>query len=628
MKLDFSYGGVVRMATTLISVAMVIFHVWAIVNGAPEAVVFRGMHLLFALTLLFLIYRSSGSTDGTPSVLDLLLLALAIAPILYLFANYEYVINRTFYVDDLTTADMVMGTLMTVMVLEAARRVIGLALPITAVVFMVYGLFIAKLDPMRLLDQLYMTTEGIFGIPLSVSASYVLIFVLFGSFMERTGTGQLFMDFAMSLTGHTAGGPGKVSCVSSALFGTISGSAVANVMVDGPITIPLMKRSGFPPHFAAGVEAVASTGGQIMPPIMGAAAFVMAEFLGVSYGQVVLWAIIPAVLYYVACFSAVHFEAKRRGLVGVPRSELPKLGDVMRERGHLFLPVLTILVFMYTGFSSPLAALAGTLACFPVAALRKSTRQYVTFENLIGACVDGARNALPVALACAAAGVVIAVVTLSGLGIVFTQFVVHLSQNYLLLALVFTMIAGIVLGMGMPTTPAYIIMTALLVPAIVKFGIPIPAAHMFAFYFAVLSAITPPVALAVFAAAGIARSDLWKTGLAAVRIAATSFIVPFMFVYEPALLMIGDWPTIIWSSLTAGVGVLLFAAGLHGYFLTHSKYWQSAALVIGGLLLIEPGLVSDSIGAALAALVMVTQRYARSQTLTPAPELSAGKVTD
>ncbi len=628
MKLDFSYGGVVRMATTLISVAMVIVHVWAIVNGAPEAIVFRGTHLLFALTLLFLIYRSSGSADGTPSVLDLLLLVLAIAPIIYLFVNYDYVINRIFYVDDLTTADMVMGTILTVMVLEAARRVIGLALPITAVVFIVYGLFVAKLDPMRLLDQLYMTTEGIFGIPLSVSASYVLIFVLFGSFMERTGTGQLFMDFAMSLTGHTAGGPGKVSCVSSALFGTISGSAVANVMVDGPITIPLMKRSGFPPHFAAGVEAVASTGGQIMPPIMGAAAFVMAEFLGVSYGQVVLWAIIPAVLYYVACFSAVHFEAKRRGLVGVPRSELPKLGDVMRERGHLFLPVLTILVVMYSGFSSPLAALAGTLACFPVAALCKSTRHYVTFENLIGACVDGARNALPVALACAAAGIVIAVVTLSGLGIVFTQFVVHLSQNYLLLALVFTMIAGIVLGMGMPTTPAYIIMTALLVPAIVKFGIPVPAAHMFAFYFAVLSAITPPVALAVFAAAGIARSDLWKTGLAAVRIAATSFIVPFMFVYEPALLMIGDWPTIIWSSITAGIGVLLFAAGLHGYFLTHSKHWQSGALAVGGLLLIEPGLVTDSIGAALAALVMLTQRYARSRTLAPAPELSASKVSD
>ena len=500
-----------------------------------------------------------------------------------------------------------MGVVMTVMVLEAARRVIGWALPITAIVFLFYGLFIARLEPMRMLDQLYMTTEGIFGIPLSVSAAYVLIFVLFGSFMERTGTGQLFMDFAMSLTGSTAGGPGKVSCVSSALFGTISGSAVANVMVDGPITIPLMKRSGFPSHFAAGVEAVASTGGQIMPPIMGAAAFVMAEFLGVSYGQVVIWAIIPAMLYYIACFAAVHFEAKRRGIVGVPRSELPKLGAVMRERGHMFLPVVAILVVMYSGFSAPMAALAGVVACFPVAAFRQSTRHYVTFSNLIAACVDGAKNALSVAMACAAAGVVIAVVTLSGLGIVFTQYVVHLSQNFLLLALVFTMIAGIVLGMGMPTTPAYIIMTALLVPAIVKFGVIVPAAHMFAFYFAILSAITPPVALAVFAAAGLAKSDLWATGLAAVRIAATSFIVPFMFVYEPELLMIGDWPNIIWASLTASAGVIVFASGLHGYFITHSAHWHSALLAVAGLLLIDPHVITSVIGAVITTCVVVTQ---------------------
>ena len=616
-KLELSYGGIVRLATTIIGVLMVAYHVWAIAFGTPEAVYFRGTHLLFALTLVFIIHRRSGAPEGLPSPLDLVLLVLALAPILYLFVNYDYIVNRIFYVDDLTTADMVMGVIMTVMVLEATRRVIGWALPITAIVFLIYGLFIARLEPMRMLDQLYMTTEGIFGIPLSVSAAYVLIFVLFGSFMERTGTGQLFMDFAMSLTGHTAGGPGKVSCVSSALFGTISGSAVANVMVDGPITIPLMKRSGFPPYFAAGVEAVASTGGQIMPPIMGAAAFVMAEFIGVSYGQVVIWAIIPAVLYYVACFAAVHFEAKRRGLVGVPRSELPRLGAVMRERGHMFLPVITILVVMYSGFSAPMAALAGTIACFPVAAMRKSTRHYVNFTNMIEACVDGAKNALTVALACAAAGVVIAVVTLSGLGIVFTQYVVHLSQNFLLMALVFTMIAGIVLGMGMPTTPAYIIMTALLVPAIVKFGVIIPAAHMFAFYFAILSAITPPVALAVFAAAGIAKSDLWATGLAAVRIAATSFIVPFMFVYEPALLMIGDWPTIIWASLTASVGVIVFAAGLHGYFVTHSTHWQSALLAVAGLLLIDPHVFTSVIGAAITAVVVVAQLATKRAALKP-----------
>jgi TRAP transporter 4TM/12TM fusion protein len=462
-----------------------------------------------------------------------------------------------------------------------------------------------------------MTTEGIFGIPLSVSAAYVLIFVLFGSFMECTGTGQLFMDFALSLTGHTAGGPGKVSCVSSALFGTISGSAVANVMVDGPITIPLMKRSGFPGHFAAGVEAVASTGGQILPPIMGAAAFVMAEFLAVPYMQVIIWALIPSVLYYIACFAAVHFEAKRRGLLGVPRAELPGLAQVIGERGHLFIPVLIILAVMYSGYSAPLAALAGALACFPAAFLRPSTRASVTLRNLIAACVDGAKNCLPVALACACAGIVIGVVTLSGLGIVFTQVVVGLAKNALLPALILTMLAGIVLGMGMPTTPAYIIMTALLVPSIIKLGVIPPAAHMFAFYFAILSAITPPVALAVFAAAGIAKSDLWTTGLAAVRIGATGFVVPFMFVYEPALLTIGPWPTILRSGLTASAGVVIVAAGLHGYFIARSRLWQSTLLVIAGLCLIDPGLVTDIIGIAITGFVAATQILERRAATSP-----------
>ena len=509
MKLDLSYGGIVRLAVTALAVAMAIYHMWAISFGSPEAIFYRGTHLLFALTILFLAYRRTATMEGRPpGLLDYALLVAGAVPILYLFVFYDYIVNRIYYIDDLTPADMIFGVMLTFVVLEATRRVIGLALPLTALAFLFYGFLIARLDPMQVIDQLYMTTEGIFGIPLSVSASYVLIFVLFGAFMERTGTGQLFMDFAMSLTGHTAGGPGKVSVVSSSLFGTISGSAVANVMVDGPISIPLMKRSGFPAHFAAGVEATASTGGQLMPPIMGAAAFVMAEFLGVAYSQIVIWAIIPAILYYVACFAAVHFEAKRRGLVGLPRSELPRLGEVLRERGHLFLPVVVLLVVLYSGYTAPMAALIGTLACFPVAFLRTSTRGYVTLPNIIAAMAEGAKNALPVALACACAGIVIGIVTLSGLGIVFTQFVVRLAQDTLLAALVLTMAAGIVLGMGMPTTPAYIIMAALLIPALIKLGVVVPAAHMFAFYFAILSAITPPVALAVFAAAGLAKSDL------------------------------------------------------------------------------------------------------------------------
>jgi TRAP transporter 4TM/12TM fusion protein len=619
MRVDFSHGGIIRLLAGLVGVAMALYHMSAIVLGTPEAIIFRGTHLLFALVLTFLLFRRTAAKAGEPpSLLDYGLLVLAAAPILYLFVNYDYVVNRIYYIDDLAPADMALATLLVVIIMEATRRLIGWALPLTAIVFLAYGLLVARVEPMRLLDQLFMTTEGIFGIPLGVSAAYVMIFVLFGSFMERTGTGQLFMDFAMSLTGHTAGGPGKVSVVSSSLFGTISGSAVANVMVDGPISIPLMKRSGFKPHFAAGVEAVASTGGQIMPPIMGAAAFVMAEFMQVSYGQVIIWALIPAILYYLACFGAVHFEAKRLGLAGVPRSELPRLGAVLRERGHLFIPVIGILFVLYSGYSAPMAALVGTLLCFPVAALRASTRANVTLRNVLEAMVDGSRNALAVALACACAGIIIGVVSLTGAGIVFTQLVVGLAQSTLLLALILTMIAGIVLGMGMPTTPAYIIMTALLVPALIKLGVVEPAAHMFAFYFAILSAITPPVALATFAAAGLAKADLWKSGLASVKIGAAGFIVPFMFVYEPALLMEGSWTAIVPATITATAGALLLAAGLHGYLLSAAVVWERFLLVAAAFCLIKPGLLTDLAGAVLAGGVIVSQLVRSRRSTAPA----------
>jgi TRAP transporter 4TM/12TM fusion protein len=608
LRFEFTHRGVVSLVAGVIAVCMALYHMWVILTGTPEAIIFRGTHLLFAIVLTFLLVRRTSAEAGqAPSAVDYALLVLAAAPITYLFLNYDYIVNRIYYIDDMTVADMALAVVLMVMVLEATRRLIGWALPITALVFLAYGLFVARVEPMRLLDQLFMTTEGIFGAPLGVSAAYVMIFVLFGSFMERTGTGQLFMDFALSLTGHTAGGPGKVSVVSSSLFGTISGSAVANVMVDGPISIPLMKRTGFKPHFAAGVEAVASTGGQIMPPIMGAAAFVMAEFLAVSYAQVTIWALIPAILYYVACFGAVHFEAKRRGILGVPRSELPRLGTTLKERGHLFIPVLVILAIMYAGYSAPLAALAGTLACFPVALLRASTRIHVRLGNIIEAMIDGARNALAVALACACAGIVIGVVALTGAGIVFTQAVIGLAQNSLLLALLLTMVAGIVLGMGMPTTPAYIVMAALLIPALIKLGVPVPAAHMFAFYFAILSAITPPVALAVYAAAGLAKSDLWATGWAAVKIGAAGFIVPFMFVYEPALLMIGDWGTIIWRFFASCVGILLLAAGLHGYLLRAATIWERIVLIAAAFCLVKPDWLSDVIGFGLMLVVAAAQ---------------------
>jgi TRAP transporter 4TM/12TM fusion protein len=588
---------------------MSLYHVWATAMAPPEALIFRGSHLLFALVLVYLLYPLARAPDGQRRLpwIDALLILGSIAVVGHIFRTYEAITNRIIYIDDLSTMDQAMAALALVLVLDATRRVIGWALPITALVFLAYALLGTDIKLQVLLEQMYLSTEGIFGSTLGVSATYVIVFVLFGSFMEKSGTGKLFMDFALALTGHTAGGPGKVSVVSSSLFGTISGSAVANVMVDGPMTIPLMKRSGFKPAFAAGVEATASTGGQIMPPIMGAAAFVMAEYLAVSYFQVTVWAWIPALLFYVAVFAAVHFHAKRSGLMGLPRSELPRLGAVMAERGHLFIPIAIVLGGMAMSFSAPLCALVGAFACLPVALLRKSTREGIGWRTVLDSLQGGAKDALGVAMACACAGIVIGVIALTGLGISFTQFVIALAQNSLLLALLLTAAAGIVLGMGMPTTPAYIVMVSLLVPAIIKLGVATPAAHMFALYFAVLSAITPPVALAVFAAAGLAKADMWQSGWQAMRIGAAGFIVPFMFVYEPALLMIGPWSSVLPALASAAIGCVLLAAGLFGYLLRECSAWQRIALVAAALLLIKPGWVTDALGLLLLSAVLGSQ---------------------
>jgi TRAP transporter 4TM/12TM fusion protein len=395
-----------------------------------------------------------------------------------------------------------------------------------------------------------------------------------------------------------------------------------------------MKRTGFRPPFAAAVEAVASTGGQLMPPIMGAAAFVMAEFLAVPYAQVALWALVPALLYYLAVFFAVHFEAKRYKLLGVPANELPRFAAVMLTRGHLFVPILIVLFGLLAGYSAPLCALAGALSCLPLALMRRSTRAGIRWKSVLDALEEGAKNTLAVAMACACAGIVIACVTITGLGIVFTQMVVALAQDQLILALILTAMAGIVLGMGMPTTPAYIMMVALLVPAVIKLAVsgcpePItaackasmtPAAHMFAFYFAILSAITPPVALAIFAAAGLAKANMWESGFAAMRAAAPAYIVPFMFVYEPALLLVSkdwaaDWPYVFWVVITACTGVIALAGGLFGWLIGFASTWQRTLLILGALCLIKPGFYTDIVGFGLLALVVGVQLVERRRSL-------------
>ncbi len=603
---------VTRPLITMIAVAMSVFHLYVAFFGPPSAYVMRGSHLAFALVLAYLVMPGRNGQSERVSWFDMLLVLAAGAAALYPSVMLDYIQNRIYYVDDPRVADYIFGGALVLLLLEATRRATGWALPVTAIVFIVYGLTWGNQSFGMMFDQTYLTTEGIFGIPLYVSATYVMLFILFGAFVERSGAGQLFMDFALALAGHTAGGPAKVAVITSSLFGTVSGSAVANVMTTGTFTIPLMMRTGYRPAFAGAVEAVASTGGQIMPPIMGAAAFVMAEFLGVSYLTVAGFALLPAVLYYVAVYFAVHFEAKRIGLVGLPKADMPRLKQVLAERGHLFLPLVVIVVVLLAGRSAAFSALCGIASVIPTTWLRASTRHTFGWRAIIDALESGARNTLVVALACASAGIVIGTITLTGLGLSFTGVVLALSQNSMILALFLTMLAGIVLGMGLPTTPAYIVQVALLVPALVKLGVQVEAAHLFVLYFAVLSAITPPVALAVYAATGISRGTLMETSWAAVKLGLTGFIIPFMFVFSPSLLLMGDFFTVSMAALTATIGVICLAGGLHRYFFFGpARWWECIMLIVAALVLIKPGWMTDVAGLLLIGLVAASQRWLR-----------------
>lgn len=601
-------GRVLGLTITAVGVAMSAFHLWVAWTGGPDTLTLRSVHLAFALVLAFLMLPArSGGASGTPGLSSVLLIALSLAACGYLVVERDYVMSRMWYVDELRPIDTALSAVTVLLVLEATRRAVGFTLPLTAVAFLAYAMVVAGADPEMLAEQMYLTTEGIFGVPIYVSATYVMLFILFGALVERTGTGQLLMDFAMGLTGHRAGGPAKVACVTSGLFGTVSGSAVANVMTTGTFTIPLMKRIGYQPAFAGAVEAVASTGGQLMPPIMGAAAFIMAELLGVGYLQVTLFAVLPALLYYLAVFLSVHFEARRLGMHGLPKGELPRPGQVLRERGHLLLPLVIIVAVLMAGYSAPFAALCGIASAVPAALLRRSTRAGIRPAAIVEALEAGARNTVTVALACACAGIVIGVIFLTGLGLEFTNLVLAAAANHMLLALVLTMLAGIVLGMGMPTAPAYIMQTALLVPALVKLGVLEEAAHMFVFYYAILSAITPPVALAVYAANGISRAPLWDASVAALRLGATGFIIPFMFVYGPALLLIGPPGEIALAAVSATAGVICLAGSLSGYLLQRALPAERVLLFAAAIVLIKPGLYTDTAGAILAGIVLVRQ---------------------
>jgi TRAP transporter 4TM/12TM fusion protein len=622
-------AGYPGLVVGVVAVVMAAFHVYARLTWyAPDQQALLFLTLAFSLVLAFLLWpgRRGHAVDRVPWS-DLGLAALSLGVVGYMFANYDYVVNRFPTAHPLSPADKAVGVLGILLVLEATRRTIGAALPIVALCFLAYGLAGPWLPGVLhhrgltaeiAIDQTWFTTEGIFGVPLGVAGTYVILFIIFGAFLEKSGAGQFFMNFANAVAGGARGGPGKVSVVSSSLFGTISGSAVANVMVDGWLTIPMMKKTGFKPEAAAAIEAVASTGGQIMPPIMGAAAFVMAEFLGASYTQVMIAAAIPALFYYGALFAAIHFNAVRTGLRGIPRHELPVLGQILRRQGHLFLPVIVLLVLLLQGFTATYAAIVAAAAVIVISWWRPETG--LRWRACLAALREGAEHTVPVAMACASAGIVIGIVLQTGLALRFTSFLIELAGGHLILALIITMLAGIVLGMGMPTTPAYIMQAALLIPAIIKLGVTPMAAHMFAFYFSCLSAVTPPVALAVYAAASIGGASLWGAGIQAVKFAAAGFIVPYFFVYSPALLFDGSWLEILRVVCTGTVGVIALAAGLEGYLLRPARWFERLLFVAAAFLLIDPAFTTDLIGLGALGVGLACQKLRPAVLPLPAPQ--------
>jgi TRAP transporter 4TM/12TM fusion protein len=608
------FGGYGKWVVALLAISFSLFQLYTAMFGVLDAHLQRAVHLAFAMSLVFLLYpsRKSWSREHLHWI-DAVLAVVATALPLYILFFYKDLVLRAGMA---TPTDIVVGALGVLMVLEAARRVVGWPIVIVALVFLGYafagphipGVFSHRGVPLDLLvDHLYFTTEGVFGIPLGVSATFIFLFILLGAYLDKTGLGKFFIDLANAVAGWATGGPAKVAVISSGFMGTISGSSVANVAGTGSFTIPMMKKLGYRPEFAGAVEAAASTGGQLMPPIMGAAAFLMADFVGIPYIEIVKAALIPALLYYTGVMICVHLEAKKNGLKGVSRDQLPNVLRLVIDRGHLAIPLIAIVYLLISGYTPMRAALWAIGLTIVASLLRASTR--ISFRDVLEGLENGARSALGVVIACATAGIIIGVVTKTGLGLKLASSLVELAHGYLLPTLFFTMITSILLGMGVPTTANYVITSTIAAPAILQLGVPILAAHMFVFYFGIIADVTPPVALAAFAGSGIARSDPLKTGIQASKLAIAAFIVPYIFVLSPALLMIDTTvPEVLMIILTSTIGMLGLASAVSGYMFTHAQWLTRLMFFAGGLLMIDPDLTTDLVGLGLLATAFIIQK--------------------
>jgi TRAP transporter 4TM/12TM fusion protein len=612
--------------------AFSLFQLYTAVFGVFTAQIQRTVHLGFALSLIFLLFpgnrkkRQKGKFQIT--WYDGILAVLSIGVGAYWPIFFEDLVMS---VGRLTTLDFAVGIIAILLVLEATRRAVGLPIMIIAIIFVLYGIFGEYLPGFlshrglsldRLVQTMFFTTEGILGTPLAVSSTFIFLFLLFGSFLIRTGVGQYFNDLSIAIAGRSIGGPAKVAIFSSALQGTISGSSVANVVTSGAFTIPMMKKLGYKKEFAGAVEASASTGGQLMPPIMGAAAFLMVEFIGngITYWDIAKAAAIPAILYFAGIWIMTHFEAKRLGLRGLTKEEMPSRKEVFGKI-YLLIPILAIVLLLMSNITVTHAALYSILISIVVGFINKAAR--MKFIDIIYALVDGARTALAVAAATAAAGIIVGIVTKTGLGLKLANGLIELSGGYLIPTLMLTMVAALILGMGSPTTANYVITSTIAAPAMILLGVPDLPAHLFVFYFGIIADITPPVALAAFAAAGVSGGEPIRTGIESSKLAIAAFIIPYIFVLSPELLMIDTtWMEVIWVVFTAMVGMIAIGAGVIGYWMRGMHWLERIIAVIVGLLLIYPERISDIIGIVMFA-VLLTLQYVWKRNNTSKPKMSA-----
>lgn len=620
-----TFKGPFGIAVTVALVGTALFHFWLGSVGVLDLRLARALHLTLLLPMVFILFPATKtqSPKEWPSVLDFILAATAFIVTSYVALHYEELNNRLELVSDIQDIEVIFGVFATVLVWEAARRVIGIGMAIVvaaSVAYLLVGHFLPS--PLghrgfflsRAIERMYvLENQGIFGSLTGISVSYLFLFVMFGTFVERCGVGEWFAEISQALVGHKVGGPAKIAVINSAMFGSISGSPTANVYGTGVYTIPLMKNMGYKPAFAGAVEAAASTGGQIMPPVMGASIFIMMALLGMTYIELITAALPAAILFFLAVAMVVHLEARRLGIDPVEKSKLPSRSKALM-RSYYLLPILSMLLVLSLGYTPVKAALAGTFAAFIVSFARKDTR--MTPRRLCDVLATGTRSAILIAIACAAAGLVVSALTATGLSLAFSSMIVSSANGLLFLSLAMVALTSILLGMGMPTTPAYILSVTVAAPALIDLGVIPLAAHMFVFYFAIISGVTPPVAITSYAAAGVANASPTATSIEAFKLSIAGFIIPFALVYHPSLLLQGDAYDFILSFTFALIGISAVAASMAGYWMASISPLIRTAMFIAGVLIILPNWLLWLVGFGLLIPCLVNQVFLSKKFMT------------